>query len=157
MGIRPGTENLPGIFCFNLICEKVLPEQKNKYENVVKLMNKLIKELSLIENTVFLPQTRLKEPDKFSPYILKVSFPPVPGEVLVRVLQDREICISTGSACTSRQKNRQRALLSMGINKDIAYSAVRISTGFATTEEEIDRFIKILKEELTVLMKVTGK
>ncbi len=157
MGLRPGTENLPGIYGFSLICSKVIPEQKKNYEKASILMDKLIKELSLIKDTVFLPEHRIKEPDKFSPYILKVSFPPVPGEVLVRVLQDRGICISTGSACASKKSNRQRALLSMGISEHTAYSAVRISLGYTTTMEEIENLIKILKEELIILKQVTGK
>jgi cysteine desulfurase len=156
MGLRPGTENLAGVYCLSLICAKVLPELKNNYDKARTIMSKLIEELSLINNAVFIPEQRLKEPDTFSPYILKISFPPIPGEVLVRVLQDRGICISTGSACASRKKNKQRALLSMGISSETAYSAVRISPGHTTTMEDIKNFIKILKEELTILKRVTG-
>jgi cysteine desulfurase len=156
MGIRPGTENLHGIYNLSLVCRKNLSKLDNNFKKAEKLMDTIIKELSQINGTVFLPQSRLNEPEKFSPYILKVSFPPVPGEVLVRVLQDREICISTGSACSSRKKSRQRILISMGIPEKTAYSSVRISTGYETTEKDIDNFIKTLKEELPILQKASG-
>ena len=54
MGIRPGTENLAGIYSFKLICDKFLPELKNNYEKAKKLMNKLIKGLSQIDNTMII-------------------------------------------------------------------------------------------------------
>lgn len=157
MGIRPGTENLPGIYSFSLVCNDILPLVHDNHQKAKKLMNIITEELTSMDRAEIIPYGRITETEKFSPYILKASFPPVPGEVLVRVLQDRGICISTGSACVSRKKNRQRILFSMGIDETTAYSSVRISTGHSTTEEDIYKFVKILKEELYVLRKVTGK
>ncbi|HDM08783.1 MAG TPA: aminotransferase class V-fold PLP-dependent enzyme [Candidatus Omnitrophica bacterium] len=97
-----------------------------------------------------IPQLRAtgtkEENTNFSPYILSISLPPLPGEVTVRSLSEMGICISTGSACSSRKKDRMRTLINMGIPEDIADSAIRISYGWYTTKNELEEFLEGIKK-----------
>ena len=57
------------------------------------------------------------------------GFPPLPAEVVVRMADGRGICISMGSACSSKKKDRTRVPESMGLPAETALSVIRISTG----------------------------
>jgi cysteine desulfurase len=62
---------------------------------------------------------------------------------MVRALSDRGIAISTGSACSSRHKEKGRRILkAMGVPEDISFSSIRVSTGILTSEHEIDIFLE---------------
>jgi cysteine desulfurase len=84
----------------------------------------------------------------FSPYILSAAFPPVPGEVLVRVMESEGFLISTGAACSSRKKERTRVLENMGVPRELASSSVRISIGPVTTEAELQGLVAALRRRL---------
>jgi len=153
-GVRPGTENLPGIAGFSIAACKALDGFEHRLEKARGIMAGLIQELSRMEGAVILPQRRIEHPEAYSPYILAVAFPPIPGEVLVRVLGERGICISTGSACSSRKKDRDRVLRNMGVSAAAAFSAVRISTGAGTTGRHRDRLVEALWAEVPALMRI---
>ncbi|MCA1950892.1 MAG: aminotransferase class V-fold PLP-dependent enzyme, partial [Treponema sp.] len=82
--------------------------------------------------------------ERFSPYILQAAFPGIPGEVLVRSLDDAGIAISTGSACSSAKQERP-VLKAMGIDADTAFCSVRFSQGWNTTEEDIEVLLGALR------------
>ncbi len=151
-GLRPGTENLPGIHAMSLALEKSTRSFGERYERARDLSRILRTELSGLPGCTTIPAERSSIPeDLFSPWILDVSFPPVPGEVLVRVLGDRGFAVSTGSACSSKKKGRTRVLEGMGIPERIAFSAVRISFGPATTEADIRELADTLGQEIGML------
>jgi len=152
--VRPGTENLPGIAGFSVAARKAVEGLEQRLEKARNIMSRLIRELSRIQGAVILPQERIEHPQAYSPYILAAAFPPIPGEVLVRVLGERGICVSTGSACSSSKKDRDRVLRNMGISAATAFSAIRISTGGATTDEHCARLIESLRAEVPPLMKI---
>ena len=91
--------------------------------------------------------------EQYSPYILNITVPPIPGEILVRVLADYGICVSTGSACYAAKKKRTRVLTSMGLSEEQANSAIRISIGPATLEEDLQFFISVFKRVIPELKK----
>ncbi len=100
----------------------------------------LVERIRSIEGHRFIPEEVLYEPDHYSPFILNVAFPPMPGEVLVRMMSDRGYAISTGSACSTRGQKHLRVLSAMGVEHDLAFSAIRISTGYSTTVAEVEAF-----------------
>ena len=156
-GQRPGTENLPGIYGFALAADKIVKTLESDMKSVTELMGALISGIGDIREAVILPQSRgSKNKTAFSPYILKVAFPPIPAEVLVRVLEKEGFLISTGSACSSKKKKRFRVLEQMGISSTLAFSAVRISLGKDTGHEDLGRFVSVLKEKIPGLMKIAG-
>ncbi|GAI00625.1 unnamed protein product, partial [marine sediment metagenome] len=76
---------MPGIFGFSLCAEKKLKALHTDLEKTARMMGDLISEIQKIRGAVIIPPSRVKEDFRqFSPYILNVAFPPVPGEVLVR-------------------------------------------------------------------------
>jgi len=143
-GIRPGTENTAGIYGMSLALEKAITELDANYVHASSLM-KILLEKS--EGCTIIPECRKNNSAEYSPYILSMAVMPIPAEVMARTLDDRGICLGTGSACSNRKKGQSRTLSAMGVSDDVSFSRIRISTGCTTTEEEILEFIKVLDEE----------
>lgn len=148
---RPGTECLGGIYGFTLAIEKALGNLEYHNQQARILMALLVREVEKITGVVINSHLGKRE---YSPFILNISFPGIPGEVLVRVLSDRGFDISTGSACSSTKKDKLRVLKNMGLSEDEAFSAIRISLGPTTTEEEILQFSKTLAHTVEELRQV---
>lgn len=155
-GYRPGTENIPGIYGLSLALEKSLRNLNKNHAEAETVMNKIISSLKENHRYKIIPEERLSSPASYSPYILSISVPPVPGEVLARSLSIRNICVGTGSACSNRKKSQSRTLKSMQIPSDISFSRIRISIGYTTTAEEAGSFIAALDEESSKLLKAAG-
>ncbi|OQY35507.1 MAG: hypothetical protein B6241_00985 [Spirochaetaceae bacterium 4572_59] len=147
-GIRPGTENLAGAAGLTMALKKTL---STDYKSAKKRMSRLIKEVQKIRGCRILPEDRMTHPEYYSPWILSCAFPPLPGEVLVRVMDEAGYAISTGSACSSNKKSRTRSLESMGIETKTAFSSLRISQGPSTTMEELESFLVSLKEQTAIV------
>jgi cysteine desulfurase len=146
-GVRPGTENLPGIAGFTKALELV-PSSLETSREARKRMRFLMDGIQKIPGAQLLPENRREMDDHYTPWILNCTFPPLPGEVLVRVLDEAGFAVSTGSACSSNKKSRTRALESMGVSHETAFSSIRISQGPATTMVEIESFLTALKEQI---------
>jgi cysteine desulfurase len=89
-----------------------------------------------------LPLGRTSGDLRYLPSILSAAFPGMSGEVMVRALSDAGFAVSTGSACSAnkRQKGR-RVLEAMGLPAELAFSAIRVSTGAGSSPAEIDAFL----------------
>jgi len=157
-GLRPGTENLPGICGMALAAEKSKEKLESEYDKTRKMMDFLVKGLADMKGACIIPESRITlDPALFSPYILNVSFPPIPGEVLVRVLGDKGIMISTGSACSSKKKERFRIAENMAVPKERALAAVRISLGRDTVPAQMEALLSTLKKEVPLLLKIARR
>lgn len=156
-GFRPGTENLPGICAFEAAAEKRFRFQAEEMAGAREKSGILIRALRSIPGVRFFPESR-DDPgvndadDPYSPYILCFGFPPLPGEALVRHADSRGFLIGSGSACSSRKKNRTRVLERMGIGAETALSAVRVSFGPATGAHELGNFADFLRTEIPFLL-----
>ncbi|MBN1836727.1 MAG: cysteine desulfurase [Spirochaetales bacterium] len=154
---RPGTENLPGIHGLVLSAERACGSMEHNLRQVEALMERLLRGLQEVEGAVLVPTSRPANGRDYSPYILNVAFPPVPGEVLVRVLEEEGYAISTGSACSSRKKDRFRVHEGMGIDSRVAFSAVRVSLGPSTRPEDIDGLLSAFARRLPELLRVASR
>ena len=156
--IRPGTENLPGIYGFFRAAEKAVPAVHENLGKMHALSVHFIRELKGIKNVVIIPEDRLNfESSEFSPYIISAAFPPVPSEVTVRALSEKGIMISAGSACSTHSSlSRGRVLKNMGYNSELRSSAVRFSFGNTTTKEEADTAISIIRDTIPRLIGIAG-
>jgi cysteine desulfurase len=143
-GIRPGTENTAGAFYF----ASTLSARKNKaaaaYEEAVKNTACLIQSLRSIDRCTIIPECREDEDERFSPYILQAAFRDVPGEVMVRALDDAGFAVSTGSACSSASKKRP-VLNAMGIDDALAFTSIRISAGWDTKPAEYGALLDAIR------------
>ena len=79
-------------------------------------------------------------------YILNISIPGIKGETLVHSLEEKGICVSTGSACSSKLAKPEKTILALTNSIDRASSSIRISLSPLVKREEIDELLKALKE-----------
>ena len=153
-GMRPGTENLPGIYGFLLAAEKAVGAIEENHLQAHTAMQTLLGELERLSEVSVIPAGRSAAGSgEYSPYILNISIPPLPGEVLVRVLEEEGFIVSTGSACSSRKKDRFRVLENMGVSRREAFSALRVSTGPGVGSAELSALAAAIRRRVAELMK----
>ncbi len=149
-GLRPGTENLPGIAGMIQAIERV-HQIEDLRGAASERMEVLIQGILQIPGARLIPSTRPALGEDFSPWILCCAFPPLPGQVLVRALSQEGYALSTGAACSSKNKTPSRGLLSLAEEKSTIASSFRISQGPRTTLQEIQSFLKSLSEQARLL------
>ncbi len=155
-GLRPGTENLAAAAGMCTALELAIKGVEEHHDKASLRMQMLMTGIAAIKGVKLLPEGRLENAGHFSPWILNCAFPPLPGEVLVRVMDEAGYAISTGSACSSRKKSRTRGLEAMGVDPQTAFSSIRISQGPTTTEEEMTGFLKVLTEQIDQVGRALG-
>jgi len=155
-GLRPGTENLPGIYGFVLAAEKACSRLAENHRRAEAAMGSFIEGLKNIPEVVLTNAEGLEKAGaSFSPYILNFSIPPLPGELLVRVCEEEGFLLSTGSACSSKKKDRFRVLENMGISQDIAFSALRLSIGPGVAGAQLRGLAAALKRRIPELLEIS--
>ena len=132
-GFRSGTENVPGIAGFGAAAEKLCPVDPKIKEHLKKRI------LEEIDNV------RINSPEDGVSSILNVSFIGCRGEVLLHMLEQDGIYVSTGSACSSHTKG-SHVLKAQGLKDEEIEGALRFSFCSANTIEEIDTVVEKLKE-----------
>ncbi len=145
--LRSGTTNVPGILALDIALSQYRANQAQWIANMRAC------KLRLWENLSQLPDVLLNgpAPEAGAPHILNVSFPGVRGEVLVNALSEREIYVSTGSACSTHKKGQNRIHAAMGISGARAEGALRFSLCPFSTIEEMDAAATALEEQVTFL------
>lgn len=134
-GQRAGTENVPAIAGFGAAVSRLNKEQETTSGKIRGLKdilaNRLIQEVKEIKIN---GATGMES----SPSILNVSFSGVRGEVLLHSLEQENIYVSTGSACSSNKKGQSHVLKAIGLNNGEIEGAIRFSLCEFNTREEID-------------------
>lgn len=138
-GLRGGTENVAGIVGFGKAAELIrtrLPEQASQLHKLRQRLEAGLETLAGI--TIMARQApRLANTVQF-------TVAGVEGEMLVMALDRLDIAVSSGSACASGGGQPSPVLLAMGVDENLARSAIRVSLGKQNTEAEIDRFVAAL-------------
>ncbi len=132
-GRRAGTENVPYIVALGKACEIAAKTMAEYMPRIRELRERLHQRLAAEVAGLKLnghPLERL-------PNTLNVSFPGVDGEMLLS--RTPEVAASTGSACHAGRTEPSAVLLAMGLQRDVALGAVRISLGKFTSEDDVDR------------------
>lgn len=150
-GLRSGTENVPFIAGMGLAGQLCEQERKEKLQRLKELRGRLMRG---IEATI--PQAIINSPRKenASPAILNVSFPGCRGEVLLHMLEQKDIYVSTGSACSSHKKG-SHVLSAAGLSPEQIDSALRFSFSCDVTEEQIDYTLRELKQAVESMRRLT--
>jgi len=132
-GFRSGTTNAPGIMAMAEAAQHAIAHRKEHEAHMRSL------KLLLSEGLTQLPDVFLNgpAPERGAAHILNASFMGVRGEVLLHSLEDMGIMVSTGSACSSHKKGKNRVLASIGVNGERAEGAIRFSLCPYNTKEEI--------------------
>lgn len=154
--IRSGTENLFGAVALSkclekyYLNEKALNQQaKNRFEEQKEWTLDFLKKLKTLEKCQLVPVLREdfseEAQSKFSPWVVQAAFVGIPGNVMVRALDAKGFCISTGSACSAKKQSRP-ILAAMNAGREIQDSAVRFSFGPATKKQAIEDLFEAVKE-----------
>lgn len=134
-GRRSGTTNAPGILGLDAAVAAYAAHQQEWVAAMRACKTRLA------ERLLSLPDAYLNgpAPEDGAPHILNVSFPGVRGEVLLHALEQREIYVSTGSACSAHKKGNNRVLAAAGVRGARQEGALRLSLCPFNTLEEMDR------------------
>lgn len=151
-GLRAGTQNVPGIIALTKAAEISNKNRNENYAKVLELKQYMINKLKEIDDI----RINSIDDNNHSPYILNVSFKGVRAEVLLHMLEDADIYVSTGSACTSKTSiaSGSYVIKALGLCDKDAEGAIRFSFSEDNSKEEIDKTIDKLKKSLTFLRRI---
>ena len=149
--IRSGTENVPGIYGLGEAIKILNKDLEGTIEKIRSLKN-LLKE-EIINN---IDIVKVNSPEDGVCHVLNVSFKGVKGEVLLHYLEQKEIYVSTGSACSSKKKG-SHVLNAIGLSPEEIEGAIRFSLSDLNTKEEILEAIEVLKESVSDLRMIMGR
>ena len=144
-GMRSGTLNVPGIVGFGKACELARLEMAEDAARLSKLRDKLENSLMQLEET-YVNGNR----EHRLPHVSNISFKYVEGEGLLMGF-NKNIALSSGSACTSASLEPSYVLKALGLGDDLAHSSLRFGLGRFTTEEQIDYTIKSVSDTVLKL------
>jgi len=156
-GVRSGTENVPGIAGLGVAVKEIYAELETERETLFKWKEWFANELSQIEGVTIngIPADATTLTDRIhetAPHIVSASFSGVRAEVLLHSLEDREIYVSSGSACATNKANKgSHVLRAVGIDMNLLDSTLRFSMSVFTTREELEYTVQVIKELLPML------
>ncbi|MEE3299516.1 MAG: cysteine desulfurase family protein [Candidatus Enteromonas sp.] len=142
-GYRAGTVDVPGCYSLALAFEDVIKKLKEHRENASSLMEELEKGISSIE------ECSINSPEGHSPYILNFTLKKKKASVVVEALSQKEIYVSTHSACDISSNQGSPVLLAMGKSQEDAENALRVSFSYESKMEEVETFLVELKRILS--------
>lgn len=148
-GMRSGTDNVPGIAGLGVAAKKIYEDFDEKIEQLKENKLYLAKRLQELDN-VFINGPK---PEDGAPHILNASFVGVRSEVLLHTLEEKQIYISAGSACSSHKRAASATMLVLGVSAERRESAIRFSLSEMTTKEELDYAVDEIAKVLPVLRK----
>ena len=144
-GMRSGTLNVTGIVGFGKACELCRLEMEADTTRISVLRDKLETELMKLEEAYINGTTEAR-----LPHVTNISFKHVEGEGLLMGF-NKNIALSSGSACTSASLEPSYVLKALGLGDDLAHSSLRFGLSRFTTEEEVDYTIKAISETVLKL------
>jgi len=137
---RGGTENVPAIVGFQKAIELAMNEMDAESKRLSQLRDYFIKEV--LDK---IPYVKLNgHKTSRLPNNVNLSFEFIEGESLLIMLDMKNICASSGSACTSGSLDPSHVLLAIGLPHEIAHGSLRITLGSSTTKEDLDYVVESL-------------
>lgn len=149
-GKRAGTENIAGIVGMATALKEAVDNLDANMAKITKLRDRLIEGLSVISHSI------LNGPrDNRLPGNVNMCFEGIEGESLLLLLDQKGICASSGSACTSGSLDPSHVLLAIGRIHDVAHGSLRLSLCEYNTEEDIESIIKAVPEIVDYLRRIS--
>ncbi|MDO5156074.1 MAG: cysteine desulfurase family protein [Eubacteriales bacterium] len=148
-GMRSGTENTFGIAGMGKATEVIYGRLEENRAVMQQVKDALIAGATKIEGVT--------NNSGEAPHIASLSFQGVRSEVLLHALEDKGICVSAGSACSSNHPAISGVLKAIGLDQDLLESTLRFSFSEYNTVEEAEYTVKVLEELLPVLRRFTRK
>ncbi len=148
-GMRSGTENVPGIAGMALAAEITYNGLEEKMEHLRQLKEHLISELTQIDDVY--------SNSGDAPHIASITFKGVRSEVMLHALEEREVYVSSGSACSSNKQHASGTLKAIGLPQDKLESTLRFSFSPENTMEQVDYTVECCRQLLPVLRRYVRK
>jgi cysteine desulfurase len=148
-GMRSGTLNVPGIVGFGKACEVCMQDMEADSKRISKMRDKLETALMLLEEAYINGSTEHR-----LPHVTNISFKHVEGEGLLMGF-NKNIALSSGSACTSASLEPSYVLKALGLGDDLAHSSLRFGLGRFTTDEQIDYTVKAISDTVIKLREMS--
>lgn len=158
MGLRPGTENVPGIVGMAKAAELLYQNYDEDIRHLYHCKKHFIEGVSRLEQVQvngLLPEDPYGQ--RTAPHVVSVSFGGVRSEVLLHALEDSGIYVSAGSACSARKPQPSATLRAIGVDKNLLESTIRFSFSVFTTIEEIDYALKVMYDKIPMLRMYTRR
>ena len=149
-GKRGGTENVPAIMAMATALEEACAHMEENTKKVLKLRNRLIEGLSQIPHSVLNGDLEKRLPGN-----VNFCFEGIEGESLLLLLDDKGICASSGSACTSGSLDPSHVLLAIGRPHEIAHGSLRLSLCEENTEEEVEYILQSVPDIVEYLRSIS--
>lgn len=137
---RSTTENVAGIAA-TAKALRLSMEKLDIFRSKTGQMKAVIRQALLDYPDIFV----FSDEEDFAPHILTFGIKGVRGEVIVHAFEDYDIFISTTSACSSKAGKPAGTLIAMGVDKDKAQSAVRLSLDLENDMSQVEQFLTKLK------------
>ena len=145
-GKRAGTENVPGIAAMAAALKEANRSMSEDAARQTRMRDMLIEGLSQIPHSALNGDAKHRLPGN-----VNFCFEGIEGESLLLLLDDKGICASSGSACTSGSLDPSHVLLAIGRVHDVAHGSLRLSIGPDISEEEVCYIIRSVKEVVAYL------
>lgn len=143
---RSGTENLAAMAGFAKAAENIYMQRNENFRKVLEVKNYFINELEKISDIKI-----NSNGEEYAPFILSVSFKGIRGEVLLHLLEEKGIFVSTGSACSARGNKDSHVLQAIGLKSEEINGTIRFSFSEYNSKEEVDYTIENLDKALRFL------
>jgi len=141
-GKRAGTENVASIVGMGEAIEIAVSELSSEAPRLENLRSNLREQI-----TARIPEIKFNGHEtKCLPNIVNFSIKYIEGEGMLIMLDNKNICASSGSACSSGSLDPSHVLLAMGLIHETAHGSLRISMGLQTTQEDIDTLVQELEQ-----------
>jgi cysteine desulfurase len=150
-GMRSGTENVPAIAGLGVAAEAAYGKLEENVAHLYALRAHFIGEVQRIDGVTVNGHLDQKN----APHIVSVSIDGVRAEVMLHALEDRQVYVSAGSACSSNKPSVSRTLQGIGIRQELLDATIRFSFCVDTTMEEIDYALDVMRELVPMLQKYT--
>lgn len=150
-GMRSGTENVPAIAGLAVAAEEMYQSLEENREHLFSLRDYFIEEVEKLDGV----SVNGKKDHDSAPHIVSVSIEGVRAEVILHTLEDRNIYVSAGSACSSNKPAISSTLQSIGLKKELLDSTVRFSFSVHTTKQELDYALEVMRETIPMLQRYT--
>ena len=145
-GKRAGTENVPGIAAMAEALKEAVTAMETTAAHLIKVRDQLITGLRQIPHAALNGDACHRLPGN-----VNFCFEGIEGESLLLLLDDKGICASSGSACTSGSLDPSHVLLAIGRVHDVAHGSLRLSIGEDITETDADEIIQAVQEVVAYL------
>ncbi len=149
-GKRAGTENVPAILGMAAALEDACKNLSASTEKISALKEKLIEGLSKISHSSLNGDRKNRLPGNVS-----FCFEGIEGESLLLLLDDKGICASSGSACTSGSLDPSHVLLAIGRPHEVAHGSLRLSIDEDISEQDVEYIIKSVGEVVDYLRNIS--